>query len=191
MIVALARKLIIALWRFVATGEPFEGVVLRPAPEKADRNEHSTQHHSARALAVSTTAELTIQVDEKLVFEPGADGPAGELAADAHDRIMVRMNNHTEYESVARRSARWRLPRILDDDGHDDAGSAKSPSRSSSSLLGVLSVEALRNAARSTTSRNCCVRSFDPLRRSPDLMRSDGTKTASHSERRDGTTTGA
>ena len=31
MIVALARKLIIALWRFVTTGEQLEGVVLRPA----------------------------------------------------------------------------------------------------------------------------------------------------------------
>jgi len=31
MIVALARKLITALWRFVTTGEPLEGVVLRPA----------------------------------------------------------------------------------------------------------------------------------------------------------------
>ena len=31
MIVALARKLIIALWRFVTTGKPLEGVVLRPA----------------------------------------------------------------------------------------------------------------------------------------------------------------
>jgi transposase len=31
MIVALARKLVIALWRFVTTGEPLEGVVLRPA----------------------------------------------------------------------------------------------------------------------------------------------------------------
>ena len=31
MIVALARKLIIALWRFVTAGEPLEGVVLRPA----------------------------------------------------------------------------------------------------------------------------------------------------------------
>src|SRR5438874_8253844 len=30
MIVALARKLIIALWRFVTTGEPLEGVVSRP-----------------------------------------------------------------------------------------------------------------------------------------------------------------
>src|SRR5438105_13085002 len=28
---ALARKLVIALWRFVSTGEPLEGVVLRPA----------------------------------------------------------------------------------------------------------------------------------------------------------------
>ena len=31
MIVALARKLVIALWRFVTTGETIEGVILRPA----------------------------------------------------------------------------------------------------------------------------------------------------------------
>jgi transposase len=31
MILALARKLLIALWRFVTTGETLEGVVLRPA----------------------------------------------------------------------------------------------------------------------------------------------------------------
>jgi len=31
MIVALARKLLIALWRFVATGDVPQGVVLRPA----------------------------------------------------------------------------------------------------------------------------------------------------------------
>ena len=31
MIVALACKLVVALWRFVTTGEPLEGVVLRPA----------------------------------------------------------------------------------------------------------------------------------------------------------------
>ena len=31
MIVALARKLVIALWRFVTTGEPLDGVALRPA----------------------------------------------------------------------------------------------------------------------------------------------------------------
>jgi transposase len=28
---ALARKLVIALWRFVTTGEPLQGVILRPA----------------------------------------------------------------------------------------------------------------------------------------------------------------
>jgi transposase len=31
MIVALARKLLIALWRLVTTGEVLEGVILRPA----------------------------------------------------------------------------------------------------------------------------------------------------------------
>ncbi|HEX3522355.1 MAG TPA: IS110 family transposase, partial [Stellaceae bacterium] len=31
MIVALARKLVIALWRYVTTGEILEGVILRPA----------------------------------------------------------------------------------------------------------------------------------------------------------------
>jgi hypothetical protein len=31
MIVALARKLLIALWRFITTGETWEGVLLRPA----------------------------------------------------------------------------------------------------------------------------------------------------------------
>jgi transposase len=31
MIVALARKLLIALWRFVTIGEPLDGVILRPA----------------------------------------------------------------------------------------------------------------------------------------------------------------
>ena len=31
MIVALARKLLIALWRFVTIGEPLDGVTLRPA----------------------------------------------------------------------------------------------------------------------------------------------------------------
>ena len=30
MIVALARKLLIALWRFISTGEPLAGVILRP-----------------------------------------------------------------------------------------------------------------------------------------------------------------
>ena len=32
MIVALARKLLIALWRFVSTGQQPEGIIMRPAP---------------------------------------------------------------------------------------------------------------------------------------------------------------
>jgi len=32
MIVALARKLLIALWRFVTTGDVPQGVVLHPVP---------------------------------------------------------------------------------------------------------------------------------------------------------------
>jgi transposase len=31
MLVALAGKLLIALWRFVTTGETFAGIILRPA----------------------------------------------------------------------------------------------------------------------------------------------------------------
>jgi transposase len=38
MIVALARKLLIALWRMATTGEIPEGVSLRAATRKGDRN---------------------------------------------------------------------------------------------------------------------------------------------------------
>ena len=41
MIVPLARKLIIALWRFVTAGEPLEGVVLRIVPYERVRIRHS------------------------------------------------------------------------------------------------------------------------------------------------------
>ena len=54
MIVAMARKLIIALWRFVTAGEPLEGVVaLVQRPERAYRNEHTTQHHFRRSRWLS------------------------------------------------------------------------------------------------------------------------------------------
>ena len=39
MIVALARKLVIALWRFVTTGETLEGVILRPGLGVVDEDE--------------------------------------------------------------------------------------------------------------------------------------------------------
>src|SRR5262249_386319 len=71
MIVALARKLIIALWRFVTTGEPLEGSVLRPASLKGLRNEHSTQHHSALELAVQLDCRIADPRWRDAVFEPG------------------------------------------------------------------------------------------------------------------------
>src|ERR1700726_3387879 len=49
MIVALARKLLIALWRFVTTGETLEGVILRPAGLKGLRAEHLLTLFGARA----------------------------------------------------------------------------------------------------------------------------------------------
>src|SRR5205823_14660788 len=66
-------------------------------PERAYRNEHSTQHHSALALAFSTTAELTIRGGgmpySNLALDADREnGPAARsFAADAHDRIMVRI----------------------------------------------------------------------------------------------------
>ena len=50
MIVALARKLLIALWRFVTTGETLEGVVLRPAALKGLPEERSRPFRRSRWL---------------------------------------------------------------------------------------------------------------------------------------------
>src|ERR1700758_1169176 len=98
MIVALARKLVIALWRFVTTGEPLEGVVLRPSVLKGltGTNIPLSTIRSSRWL-FSTTAELTIRGGGKPYsnMAPDADrenGPAARsFAADAHDGIMVRI----------------------------------------------------------------------------------------------------
>src|SRR5204862_7225739 len=67
-------------------------------PERAYRNEHTTQHHSALALAFSTTAELPIRGGgmpySNLALDADREnGPAARsFAADAHDRIMIRIN---------------------------------------------------------------------------------------------------
>jgi transposase len=44
MIVALARKLLIALWRFVTTGETLDGVILRPAGWHRVSRDRSRRH---------------------------------------------------------------------------------------------------------------------------------------------------
>jgi hypothetical protein len=73
-----------------------------------------------RALAFSTTAELTIRGGGKPYSNLALDadrenGPAARsFAADAHDCIMVRIKDPTAYKSVARRCAPMASsPRIL------------------------------------------------------------------------------
>src|SRR4029077_13406792 len=112
MIVALARKLVIALWRFVTTGEPLEGVALRPASYKGYRNEHTTQHHSALALAFSTTAELRSEVagrrirtwhlmpTDRMGPPPGASPPMRMTASWSGSTILP----HTDPMQVGRQT---------------------------------------------------------------------------------------
>src|SRR5438045_6396621 len=110
-------------------------------PERAYRNEHSTQHHSALALAFSTTAELTIRGGGKPYSNLALDadrenGPAARsFAADAHDRIMVRINRSyriqvcgTKLHSMAS------SPRIINGGTAQMPKLCKKPRRSSSSL---------------------------------------------------------
>src|SRR5262245_21313904 len=57
MIVALARKLLIALWRLVTTGEVPEGVVLRPAVCATPSNKKGHTRGSAPGRADATVAD--------------------------------------------------------------------------------------------------------------------------------------
>ena len=57
MIVALARKLLIALWRLVTTGETPEGVVLRPAAEAPTGASIRSDHSAPRRRCQRRTAD--------------------------------------------------------------------------------------------------------------------------------------
>ena len=63
----------------------------------ANRNEHTTQHHSALALALQRDCRIEIRGGGKPYSNLALDadrknGPAARsFAADAHDRIMVRI----------------------------------------------------------------------------------------------------
>src|SRR4030081_662071 len=137
MIVALARKLLIALWRFVTTGETLEGVILRPAGSKAS-GKPSCCLFGARA-----GVQRGLPIDNPRWREPAADmapiadgenGPAArsfptgqarglKAHADAHDCIMVRIQTDLPHTSVRREDApNGELP----SDDHDaDAGASK------------------------------------------------------------------
>ena len=66
--------------------------------ETAYRNEHTTQHHSALALAFQRDCQIEIRGGGKpysnlALNADRKNGPAARsFAADAHDRIMVRIN---------------------------------------------------------------------------------------------------
>src|SRR3954454_15676326 len=66
-IVALARKLLIALWRFVTTGETLEGVILRPAGSKPSRKGISLLIRSSRVV------QRGLPIDDPRWWEPAAD----------------------------------------------------------------------------------------------------------------------
>ena len=67
-------------------------------PERAYRNEHTTQHHLALALVVQHDCRIEIRGGGKpysnlALNADRKNGPAARsFAADAHDRIMVRIN---------------------------------------------------------------------------------------------------
>jgi hypothetical protein len=71
LIVALARKLVIALWRFVTTGERR---LMSSELKVAHRTEDPTQHHPALALVFRWSPKRRSEV-AGAVFKHGTDMP--------------------------------------------------------------------------------------------------------------------
>src|SRR5271167_4788421 len=104
MIVALARKLVIALWRFVTAGETLEGVILRPAGCTPGR---AFPYLLGARVGFQPTAELTIRgggtpysnmalmPTERMGPPPGASPPMRMTAS------WSGSNDPTVYKSVA------------------------------------------------------------------------------------------
>src|SRR5580704_6026155 len=114
-------------------------------PERAYRNEHTTQHHFRRSRWLSTTAELTIRGGGKPYSNMALDadrknGPAARsFAADAHDCIMVRIKRPYRIQVCGTKMRpKWRAPLGSSKDrqapSDAEATQKESPSRSSSSL---------------------------------------------------------
>src|SRR4029453_11021967 len=105
MIVALARKLLIALWRLMREGIVPDGVVLGPA--QCTKDAEGTTTVSACPYACDGTP-MTVRGGgiprRPLALTPnGRMGPPlRSFAADAHDCIMVRVLGPTGYKVVAR-----------------------------------------------------------------------------------------
>ena len=94
MIVALARKLLIALWRMVTTGEVPRGVVLRSGLNR--RQEVQAQSCGTSGDVDTHGWSLTIRgggdPSRNMVIEPFVrmGPPPRSLAAEANDCFMVR-----------------------------------------------------------------------------------------------------
>jgi hypothetical protein len=139
MIVALARKLVIAPWRFVTTGETLEGVILRPAGRTPGR---AFPYLLGARLAFRPTAVLTIRgggtpysnmalmPTERMGPPPGALPPMRMTAS--WSRIQTVLPHTSLWHEDA---PQWQAPLGSSTDRHRRRRSyAKSPCRSSSFL---------------------------------------------------------
>jgi hypothetical protein len=93
MIVAVARKLLIVLWRMAITGAAAAGIALRPAAKRPQAAEVELK------LSATRVANFEMKMTSRgggnpivdMVFEPRftVGPPPRSFAADAHDCIMV------------------------------------------------------------------------------------------------------
>ena len=158
-------------------------------PERAYRNEHTTQHQFRRSRWLSTTAELTIRGGGKPYSNMALDadrknGPAARsFAADAHDCIMVRIKRPYRIQVCGTKMRRqWRAP--LGFSKIDRHRQTLKLCRKKAPVAGhhrsaCSGVKALRNTsdARRQAAKLCY--RFGPLTpsaRSANLIAGDGTK---------------
>jgi hypothetical protein len=158
-------------------------------PERAYRNEHTTQHHFRRSRWLSTTAELTIRGGGKPYSNMALDadrknGPAARsFAADAHDCIMVRIKRPYRIQVCGTKMRpQWRAP--LGFSKIDRHRQTLKLCRKKAPVAGhhrsaCSGVKALRNTsdARRQAAKLCY--RFGPLTpsaRSANLIAGDGTK---------------
>ena len=123
------------------------------------------------------------------------NGPAARsFAADAHDRIMVRINDPTAYKSVTRKMHPWRAPlgsSIDRQTGTDPKTDAMQKARLAVHRRSACSgVKALRNtsdARRPSRQALLAFRSLDPFRalREPDRRRRDEERPSRSEQRTD------
>ena len=158
-------------------------------PERAYRNEHTTQHHWALALAFQHDCRIEIRGGGKPYsnLAPDADRKNGlaarSFAADAHDRIMVRIQPSYRIQVCdTKMCPQWRAPLGSSTDRQTSTDQApkrcKRPPRSSSSIRVLRRQGAAKHNLARRQAAKLCYR-FGPLTpsaRSANLIAGDGTK---------------